>query len=123
MVARRDSSYTPRSTLAYWERYTFEIVSITSNEPEDDRGDGKTEPDIEIISDTKFELRAERSGLWSGRKYTIIYTASDMSGNTEPDTVCVIVPHDQLSLAIGKRGQNARLASTQMLPDRGTLPQ
>ena len=29
----------------------------------------------------------------------------------ESKTISVVVPHDQLSLAIGKKGQNARLAS------------
>ena len=31
--------------------------------------------------------------------------------NEENETIIVVVPHDQLSLAIGKKGQNARLAS------------
>lgn len=38
----------------------------------------------------------------------------DMKVNEETKTLSVIVPHDQLSLAIGKRGQNARLASRLM---------
>ncbi len=35
----------------------------------------------------------------------------DITINEASDQILVIVPHDQLSLAIGKRGQNARLAS------------
>jgi N utilization substance protein A len=35
----------------------------------------------------------------------------DMTLDEENKTILVIVPHDQLSLAIGKKGQNARLAS------------
>jgi N utilization substance protein A len=35
----------------------------------------------------------------------------DMTVDDGSKTILVIVPHDQLSLAIGKRGQNARLAS------------
>ncbi len=35
----------------------------------------------------------------------------DIALDEETKTVLVTVPHDQLSLAIGKRGQNARLAS------------
>ena len=38
----------------------------------------------------------------------------DMKVDEESKTLSVIVPHDQLSLAIGKRGQNARLASRLM---------
>lgn len=35
----------------------------------------------------------------------------DMTLDEEGQEILVVVPHDQLSLAIGKRGQNARLAS------------
>lgn len=35
----------------------------------------------------------------------------DMTPDEENMTIVVVVPHDQLSLAIGKKGQNARLAS------------
>lgn len=35
----------------------------------------------------------------------------DMTIDAESREIMVVVPHDQLSLAIGKRGQNARLAS------------
>lgn len=38
----------------------------------------------------------------------------DITVDEETKTILVIVPHDQLSLAIGKRGQNARLASRLM---------
>jgi N utilization substance protein A len=34
-----------------------------------------------------------------------------MNVDHENRAILVVVPHDQLSLAIGKRGQNARLAS------------
>jgi hypothetical protein len=49
---------------------TFELVSITSNEPDNGKGDGNTTGDINIISDTKFALRSERRGGGDGRKYT-----------------------------------------------------
>ena len=38
----------------------------------------------------------------------------DITVDEETKSILVIVPHDQLSLAIGKRGQNARLASKLM---------
>jgi N utilization substance protein A len=38
----------------------------------------------------------------------------DMTVDETAKSILVIVPHDQLSLAIGKRGQNARLASKLM---------
>jgi transcription termination/antitermination protein NusA len=38
----------------------------------------------------------------------------DISVDEANGVILVVVPHDQLSLAIGKRGQNARLASKLM---------
>ena len=39
----------------------------------------------------------------------------DISVDEANRVILVVVPHDQLSLAIGKRGQNARLASKLMV--------
>jgi hypothetical protein len=78
---------------------TWELTSITSNEPEDTTGDGRTEPDIDGADvgtpDTEFRLRAERGGGRLGRIYTITYTATDASGNQAAETVSVCVPHDR----------------------------
>jgi hypothetical protein len=49
------------------------LVSVTSNEPGNGEDDGNTENDIVIIDDTNFDLRAERSGVGTGRIYTITY--------------------------------------------------
>ena len=38
-------------------------------------------------------------------------TLNEEAGPNGARSILVVVPHDQLSLAIGKRGQNARLAS------------
>lgn len=94
---------------------TFVLTSITSNEPDDGKGDGNTDGDIQGVDygtpDVDFALRSERSGGGDGRKYTIIYTASDGSGNTTPDTVCVRVPHDQSGMALCSVGFSANGAS------------
>jgi hypothetical protein len=78
---------------------TFVLTSITSDEPDDGKGDGNTTGDIQDAvfgtTDTAFKLRSERMGGGDGRVYTIIYTATDCSGNSTPDTVYVRVPHDQ----------------------------
>lgn len=82
---------------------TYEVVSISSNEPLNGTGDGNTEVDWEIIDGTHVKLRAERAGGGSGRIYTITVRVKDASGNySEASTVTVTVPHDQ--------GQTARAA-------------
>lgn len=53
---------------------SFELVSITSNQPVDGKGDGNTAQDIQEAElgtpDTEFLVRAERSGV-GDRLYTI----------------------------------------------------
>lgn len=75
------------------------LVSVTSNEPDNGLGDGDTVHDIQGASpgtaDTSFELRAERSGRGSGRVYTIVYRATDASGNASLVTSYVRVPHNR----------------------------
>jgi hypothetical protein len=89
-------------------RPTFVLTSITSNEPDNGLGDGDFPNDIQGASfgtaDTSFLLRSERSGRGSGRVYTIVYTASDKSGNRTPATVTVRVPHDQRGIASAGSG-------------------
>ncbi len=74
------------------------LTSITSNEPDDavDNGDGNTVDDIQGASfgaeDYGFLLRAERAGAGTGRVYTIIYTATDASGNSANGVATVAVP-------------------------------
>ena len=76
-----------------------ELVSITSNEPGEGRGDGSGEPDIlgaEMgTDDRQFKLRAERAGDGTARVYTAKYRATDASGNWSEATAQVIVPHDR----------------------------
>jgi len=89
---------------------TFVLTSITSNEPDNGTGDGDTANDIQNAAygtaDTHFSLRSERSSSGSGRVYTILYTASDGSGNEMPATVRVYVPHDQSGHALSGAGFN-----------------
>jgi N utilization substance protein A len=76
---------------------------------------------IQVIS---RELRGEKIDIieWSPDPPTLVaralapakvasVTVTDPGGEGEPPAVLVVVPDNQLSLAIGKRGQNARLAA------------
>ena len=78
---------------------TFVLYSVTSDEPDNDKGDGNTLGDIQdadtLTADVCISLRSERMGGENGRKYTIIYKATDSSNNVAYDTTCVRVPHDQ----------------------------
>jgi hypothetical protein len=72
-----------------------ELISVTSNEPDDGLGDGDTEDDIVIVDDFTFKLRAERSALGTGRVYTITYMVTDACGNSTTQSVIVTVPLNQ----------------------------
>jgi len=78
---------------------TVELVSVTSNEPENGLGDGDTAPDISGANlgtdDRSVKVRAERSGTGTGRVYTFTYRVTDASGNFTDATATVTVPHDQ----------------------------
>ena len=78
---------------------TFVLTSITSDEPDNGHGDGDTaatsRPPRTDRRTRTSDLRSERQGGGDGRKYTIIYTASDDAGNTATDTAWVTVPHSR----------------------------
>jgi hypothetical protein len=71
------------------------IVSVTSNEAIDGRGDGHAAPDWKITGPLTVWLRAERAGGGDGRAYSITVECRDSSGNRTHKTVEVVVPHDQ----------------------------
>ena len=75
---------------------TVVLTSIVSNEPDEGLGDGDKPNDIQDADireeDYEFSLRAERSGGGDGRIYTITYTATDASGNTQNASATVTVP-------------------------------
>lgn len=74
-------------------------VSVTSNEAADGLGDGKTEPDWDVVDngDGTFDVHvmAERSGRGDHRIYTITASAMDASGNEASVTAEVTVPHSR----------------------------
>lgn len=71
------------------------IVSVSSNEPVNGKGDGNTDADWQITGDLTVDLRAERSGKGSGRVYTVTVECTDSSGNASTSDVTVSVAHDQ----------------------------
>lgn len=71
------------------------IDYITSDEPLDDRGDGNTEPDIELVGPDAFAVRSERQGGSNGRVYGVAFTVTDGSGNSTAATCEIVVDHDQ----------------------------
>ena len=74
---------------------TITLVSVTSNEPDNGDDDGDTVDDIVIVDDFHFQLRAERSGIGTGRIYTITYEVTDACGNSTVASVTVTVPLSQ----------------------------
>jgi PKD repeat protein len=74
---------------------TVILVSVTSNEADNGKGDGNTTNDIVTLDDTSFRLRAERSGTGQGRIYTITYKATDASGNSAEASITITVPHNK----------------------------
>lgn len=71
------------------------LVSVTSNEPDNGEDDGNTVDDIVIMDDFNFKLRAERSGVGTGRIYTITYLVTNTCGATTTVTTTVTIPLSQ----------------------------
>lgn len=71
------------------------VVGVTSNEPTSGQGKDDGYPDWILNGDLSVQLRAERYGKGSGRKYTLKVRCSDDSGNSAYRTAVVSVPHDR----------------------------
>jgi cysteine-rich repeat protein len=71
------------------------ITCVTSDELENEKGDGNTSNDAVILSGSSVKLRAERSGKGDGRVYNIHFRVTDAAGNTSNAVCPVTVPHDQ----------------------------
>ncbi|HEX5705695.1 MAG TPA: proprotein convertase P-domain-containing protein [Pyrinomonadaceae bacterium] len=91
----KDVTLTYSSTDNCGGAVTCVVSSVTSNEPVNGGGDGNTSPDWVIVSPTKVQLRAERSGGGTGRVYTITVRCTDARGNQTFRTTTVTVPHNQ----------------------------
>ncbi len=71
---------------------TCGIISLTSSEPADGRGDGSTTPDMMVTGALGARLRAERRGGGGGRLYTLTVQCEDAAGNKAPAAATVAVP-------------------------------
>jgi hypothetical protein len=71
------------------------VLSVTSNEPENELGDGNTDHDWEIVDAHHVRVRAERSGNVDGRVYTVTLTCTDAAGNKTLRTGTLTVPHSR----------------------------
>lgn len=71
-----------------------QVISVTSNEPDNGLGDGDTAPDWAITGPLAVNLRAERAGNGTGRVYTLTVECKDLSGNTTTKDVTVTIPHN-----------------------------
>jgi hypothetical protein len=67
-------------------------LSVSSSEPSDGSGDGKTAVDWEILDAHHLRLRSERAGTGSGRIYRVTTTCTDSSGAASTKTLTVFVP-------------------------------
>jgi len=70
---------------------TCEIVSVTSTEAVNGKGDGNTAADWIITGPLTLQMRAERSGTGPGRAYTIVVRCTDTFGNSSMRSVVVKV--------------------------------
>jgi hypothetical protein len=70
------------------------VIEVSSDEPEDHKGDGKTVEDILVRCPNLLKLRAERMGGGNGRVYTIIYRIMAENGVFTDAEAKVFVPHD-----------------------------
>lgn len=71
------------------------LISISNNEGQGLKGDRNNSTDIEVKSDGRIFLRAERLGTGTGRIYTLTYRSRDAAGNVTQKTAEVKVPIQQ----------------------------
>lgn len=83
---------------------TIAVTAVTQDEPVNGLGDGDTSPDA-VLQGPSALVRAERSGLGTGRVYTLTFTASDSNGAACTGSVTVCVPHDRRADACTDEGQ------------------
>lgn len=95
---------------------TVALQSVVSDEPDDAPGDadGSTTGDVAGVEggtlDLEFQLRAERDYRGDGRRYTVVYSATDAAGNVATVERVVLVDFDRNGYAEPVRMQVERVA-------------
>jgi hypothetical protein len=79
------------------------ITGVTQDEALNGLGDGDTTPDA-VLQGGSVLLRAERSGLGTGRIYAVTFSAADSKGAACTGTIAVCVPHDRGTNACSDTG-------------------
>lgn len=77
------------------EEVEARVLWVSSDEADNDKGDGNTSDDVALVDEDRVSLRSERQGGSNGRVYTIGFELSDDDGNTSEGECRVSVPHDQ----------------------------
>ncbi len=70
------------------------VVQVSSDEPDDAKGSGKTAADIAVTCPNRVDLRVERMGGGNGRVYTIVYRFFTENGVSADGVGRAVVPHD-----------------------------
>lgn len=94
-------------------------ISVYASNPEVDPVGSCVGPKGQRVQAVVDELNGEKIDIVKWSEDPVVYVSNALSPsevidvlvNEEENATTVIVPDDQLSLAIGKRGQNARLAA------------
>jgi len=79
-------------------------TSVASNEPETGLGEWDVGPDWNVVAidpvqgTIALDLRSERSERGSGRKYTVVITATEQAGNVATANAEIQVPQDHVKL-------------------------
>lgn len=70
------------------------IISVSSSEADDGRGDGDTGGDCATTGPMSLSLRAERAGGGGGREYVVTVESRDRHGNASRQATSVPVPEN-----------------------------
>lgn len=89
-----------------------EFIWASSDEPENDKGDGNHEPDIIFDGCQTVSLRAERQGTQDGRVYRLGVRVTDGAGHVEESECTVLVAHDMRGVDAAESTEAYRVEPT-----------